>query len=55
MNGSIRIEKENGKVFFALEQVTRKYEGKGFKEDFNPPQGYKFLWDNKDIKLISIM
>jgi len=52
MNGSIGIEKENGKVFFTLEQVTRKYADKGFDEDFNPPQTYKFLWENKEIKLI---
>jgi len=52
MNGSIRIEKENGKVFFTFEQVTRKFEGKGFEEDFNLPQSYKFLWDKSGIKLI---
>jgi len=52
MNGGITIEQEGGKVFFTLEQTTRKYEGKGFEEDFNPTQGYKFLWDNSGIKLI---
>lgn len=53
INGSIRIEKENGKMSFTLEQVTRKYENKGsFEEDFNPSQSYKFLWEKSGIKLV---
>lgn len=52
MNGSIRIEKDNDKVFFTLGQVTREYNGKGFEEDFNPPQSWQFLWDNGGITLV---
>ena len=55
MNGSIEIEKEQDKVFFTLEKVTRKYEGEGFEEDFNSPQGYKFLWDDSGINLIEYL
>lgn len=50
MNGSLKIEKENGKVLFTLEEVTRDYGPPEYK--FNPPEGYKFLWKNGDIKLI---
>lgn len=52
MSGSIKIEKEKYRVFFTLEQVTRKYEGKGFEEDFNPSQRFKFLWKDGNIKLV---
>ena len=52
INGSIKIAKEKGKVFFTMEQVTRKYAGKGFEEEFNPPQSYKFLWDKTGIRLV---
>ncbi len=51
MNGSIRIEKDNGKVYFTLEQITRDYPPA--KDHFyHPPQGYKFLWDKNGIKLV---
>ena len=52
MGGSIAIERIDGLVYFTLEKVTRKYEGKGFEEDFNPPQRYKFLWKNLKLNLI---
>jgi len=55
MQGSIEIEKEQGNVFFTLERITRRYEGEGFEEDFNPPQGYKFLWNDSGIELIEYL
>ena len=48
-NGSLTIEKENGKTFFTLKEVTRDYDSPEFK--FNEPKSYKFLWD-KNINLV---
>jgi len=50
MNGSIKIEKDNNKIFFTLEQVTRDYGSDDIKYDH--PKGYKFLWDKGGIKLV---
>ena len=55
MNGSLTIEKDNNKIYFTLEKVTRRYDtanGGKFEDDFNPKQGYKFLWENGAIKLV---
>jgi len=53
MNGSIKIEKEGGQVFFTLKQVTRNYEDEPVEDDYNPPQEWKFLWDKDSIKLVN--
>lgn len=50
MNGSIKIEKENSKVFFTLQRVVRDYDAPGLA--FNPPEGFKMLWGMKTVKLL---
>ena len=55
MGGSIKIEKDQDKVFFTLEKLTRRYAGEGSKEDSDSPQGYKFLWDEFGINLVEYL
>lgn len=50
MNGSIEIEKDDSKVFFTLERVVRDYDAPGLA--FNPPEGFKMLWDKESVKLL---
>ena len=50
MNGGITIEKGDSKVFFTLERGVRDYDAPGLA--FNPPEGFKMLWDNGTVKLL---
>jgi hypothetical protein len=52
MNGGIDIESDDGKMYFTMHQTTRDYGIDDYEKSFQPPQYWKFLWDQGGIKLI---
>ena len=56
MNGSINIEKINGKVYFTMHQIARDYyspdDNRPFESMFHQPEFWKLLWSDGQLKLI---